>query len=70
MVAVSVNTYIDTAGKEAAKEEAAIQDAIGNVTELHVLETTSAEIADGAKHAYRAEGGEADNDDLCPWRIV
>jgi hypothetical protein len=63
-------THIDTAGEEAAEEEAAIQDAVGNVTELYVLETTSAEIANGAKHANGAKRDEADDDDLRPWRVV
>lgn len=63
-------TYVDTASEETAQEEAAIQDAIGNVAQLHVLHATGAQVTDGAVHADGAEGDEADDDDLRPWRVV
>lgn len=65
-----METYIDTTGEEAAEEEAAVKDAVGNVAQLHVLHTTGAEVADGAVHADGTKRDEADDDNLRPWRIV
>ncbi len=64
------DTYINTAGEEAAEEEAAVEDAIGNVAQLHVLHAARAQVADSAMHADGAKGDEPDNNDLRPWRVV
>lgn len=70
LIVARVEAYIDTSGKETTEEEAAVQHAVGNVAELHILQTTGAEIAHGTKHANRGKGDKAHDDDLRPWRVV
>jgi hypothetical protein len=63
-------TYVDASSKEAPNEETAIEYTVRDVAQMHILSTTSAQVAKGTKHANGAEGDEADDHDLGPWRIV
>lgn len=64
------HTYVNTSTKESTEEEHAVQDTVGDITELNVLHTTSAKIADSTEHADGAEGYKAHDGDLSPWRVV
>jgi hypothetical protein len=64
------NTHVDTSTKEATQEKRGIQDTVGNVTQLNVVKSTGAQVADGTKHANGAKGYEAHDGHLGPWRVV
>ena len=70
MVRKERTAYIDATGEEAPDEKHAVQHAVCNVAQLHVLHAAGAEVTYRAEHADGTKGYEAYYSDLRPWRIV